>query len=396
MLDNVWFTATIWVSIALAASLLSIRLGISVALLEILLGVLGGNLLNLHTMPWIDFLAGTGAIVLTFLAGAEIEPVAFKRNLKASLIIGILSFLLPFTGAWLFTFYVAHWDMQAALIAGIALSTTSVAVVYAVMIETKLNETDLGRLILAACFITDLGTVMALGILFSKFDIWLLVFVLVLAAIMILLPKLLPIIARRWSGRIYEPEIKFLLLILFLLAWLANAGNSEAVLPAYLIGLASTGYFSKDRAVLHRLRVIAFAILTPFYFIKAGLYVSFPAILSGALLILALLGVKVAAKFIGVYPSARLFKFNIKTSNYMTLLMSTGLTFGTISALFGLTNNLIDRTQYTILVTVVLGSAVVPTLIAQMWFRPDGNDIKEIANSEQLETEDETDVHESN
>jgi len=213
---------------------------------------------------------------------------------------------------------------------------------------------------------------------------------------MILLPKLLPIIARRWSGRIYEPEIKFLQLILFLLAWLANAGNSEAVLPAYLIGLASTGYFSKDRAVLHRLRVIAFAILTPFYFIKAGLYVSFPAILSGALLILALLGVKVAAKFIGVYPSARLFKFNIKTSNYMTLLMTTGLTFGTISALFGLTNNLIDRTQYTILVTVVLGSAVVPTLIAQMWFRPDGNDIKEIANSEQLETEDETDVHESN
>lgn len=383
-MENVWLTATVWISIALAASLLSIRLGISVALLEIFLGVLGGNLLNLQTTPWIDFLASFGAIVLTFLAGAEIEPAAFKRNLKASLPIGILSFLLPFGGAWLFTYYVAHWEMQAALIAGIALSTTSVAVVYAVMIETKLNETDLGRLILAACFITDLGTVLALGILFSKFDIWLLVFIFVLALIMVLLPKLLPIIARRWSGRISEPEIKFLLLVLFLLAWLATAGNSEAVLPAYLVGLVSAGYFFKDRTVLHRLRVIAFAVLTPFYFIKAGLYVSFSAILTGALLIFALLGVKVVAKFIGVYPTARLFKFNIKTSNYMTLLMSTGLTFGTIAALFGLTNNIIDRTQYTILVTVVLGSAVVPTLIAQTWFRPDGKEVLETAMPENL------------
>jgi len=377
-MENVWFIAFIWIGIALAASLLSIRLGISVALLEIFLGVLGGNLINLQTTPWIDFLASFGAIVLTFLAGAEIEPSAFKRNLKASLTIGILSFLLPFLGAWLFTYYVAHWEMQAALIAGVALSTTSVAVVYAVMIETRLNETNLGRLILAACFITDLGTVLALGILFSKFDIWLLIFILVFIPTLVFLPKLLPIITRRWSGRISEPEIKFLLLVLFLLAWLATAGKSEAVLPAYLVGLVSAGYFFKDRTVLHRLRVIAFAVLTPFYFIKAGLYVSFPAILTGALLILALLGVKVAAKFIGVYPSARLFKFNIKTSNYMTLLMSTGLTFGTISALFGFTNNIIDGTQYTILVTVVLGSAVVPTLLAQAWFRPDGKELEPV------------------
>lgn len=170
-MENLWFTAAIWVSIALAASLLSIRLGISVALLEILLGTLGGNLLNLQTAPWIDALASFGAVVLTFLAGAEIEPTAFKRNLKASLVIGILSFLLPFLGAWLFAYYIAHWEMQAALIAGVALSTTSVAVVYAVMVETRLNETDLGRLILAACFITDLGTVLALGMLFTKFDL---------------------------------------------------------------------------------------------------------------------------------------------------------------------------------------------------------------------------------
>jgi hypothetical protein len=50
--------------------------------------------------------------------------------------------------------------------------------------------------------------------------------------------------------------------------------------------------------------------------------------------------------------------------------MSTGLTFGSISALFGLTHGIINQGQYTILVTVVIGSAVVPTFIAQTWFLP--------------------------
>jgi hypothetical protein len=56
---------------------------------------------------------------------------------------------------------------------------------------------------------------------------------------------------------------------------------------------------------------------------------------------------------------------------YTTLMMSTGLTFGSISALFGLTNGIIDQDQYTVLVTAVIGSAVVPTLIAQKWFQPE-------------------------
>jgi Kef-type K+ transport system membrane component KefB len=59
-----------------------------------------------------------------------------------------------------------------------------------------------------------------------------------------------------------------------------------------------------------------------------------------------------------------------REANYTTLLMATGLTFGTISALFGLQNKIIDEKQYTILVTVVILSAFVPTLIAQKFFQP--------------------------
>jgi hypothetical protein len=55
---------------------------------------------------------------------------------------------------------------------------------------------------------------------------------------------------------------------------------------------------------------------------------------------------------------------------YTTLLMSTGLTFGSISALFGLTHNIIDQTQYSLLIVAVVASAVVPTLIANAFFLP--------------------------
>ena len=369
-MDNDYFIAAAWIGLALIASLVSIRVGISVALIEILVGVLAGNFAGLHTTPWIDFLAMFGAGLLTFLAGAEIDPDSLRRHIKVSLTVGVVSFAAPFAAAFAFAYFIAGWDLQAAQIAGVALSTTSVAVVYAVMIESGLAENDLGKTILAACFITDLGTVVALGVLFADFSPVLLVFIGVMAVVLFLMPR-----ATRWflvhvPGRVSEPEIKFLFLVLFFLGGLAKAAGSEAVLPAYLVGLAVAGVFVRDRVLVHRMRSIAFSILTPFYFIKAGLLVSLPAVVGGAGLILALLGVKVGAKVAGVWPTARAFGMPVREANYTTLLMSTGLTFGTISALYGFTNGYIDQAAYTVLVTVVILSAIVPTLIATRFFEP--------------------------
>ncbi|MGH2615418.1 MAG: cation:proton antiporter [Thermomicrobiales bacterium] len=370
-LDNIWFIAAFWMGLALLASLVSIRLGVSVALAEILVGVLAGNVLHLTTTPWIDFLATFGAGVLTFLAGAEIDPDSLRRHLKPSLAIGIVSFVFPFLGALFFAYSVAGWEWRASQIAGVALSTTSVAVVYAVMAETGLNQTDLGKLILAACFVTDFGTVLALGLLFANFNIWLAVFVAVTAVVLWNLTRVTRWVLAHYGNRVSEPEIKFLFLVLFLLGGFATTAKSEAVLPAYLVGLVVAGTFLRDRTLAVRMRSIAFAILTPFYFLKAGLFVSLPAVASGFGLIVALLGVKMVAKVLGVWPLTRLFRMGPQEGMYTTLLMSTGLTFGTISALFGLTNGIISQEQYTVLVTVVIGSAVVPTLIAQAFFKPD-------------------------
>ncbi len=369
-MENIWFTSALWIGLALAASLISIRTAISVALVEIMVGALGGNLIGLPLTPWINYLAGFGAILLTFLAGTEVDAEVVRRNLGASVGIGVISFFAPYLGCLFAARYGLGWSWPQAQIAGISLSTTSVAVVYAVMVETGLNKTELGKIILAACFITDLGTVLALGIVFANFSIWLAAF----AAVTAVAVWLLPIFAPRyftWVGqRVSEPQIKLVLLVLFGLGGLAVSVGSEAVLPAYLVGMVLASTFQRDPELAHRMRIIAFAVLTPFYFLKAGSLVEFRVLVTSAGLIALFLVLKMATKFVGILPLTRLFRFEHREGMYTTLLMSTGLTFGSISALFGLTNRIIDQQQYTILVTAVIGSAVVPTLIAQKWYLP--------------------------
>ncbi len=372
MTQNVWFIAAIWMALALSASLISIWAGISVALVEIVVGVIAGNFLGIHaTTDWINFLALLGSGVLTFLAGAEIDPRSLKANLRASGLIGILSFGVPFVIVWVFAQFVLGWPLQQAQIAGVALSTTSVAVVYAVMIEGGYSDTAMGKTILAACFITDFGTVLALGVLFANFNMWLVVFVVVMCVVLWFMPTWTQfIIVRLGATRVSEPEVKFIFFILFFLGGLATTAKSEAVLPAYLVGLVLAGVFLRDKTLVNRMRSIAFAIFTPFYFIKAGLYVSLPALWAGLGIIGALLLLKMITKLVGVFPLARMHYMGKREASYTTLLMATGLTFGTISALFGLQNKIIDQRQYTILVSVVILSAFVPTLIAQKFFQP--------------------------
>lgn len=372
VLQNIWFVAAIWMGLALAASLISIWAGISVALIEILVGVLAGNFLHLQANnEWINFLAMLGSGVLTFLAGAEIDPRSLKANLRVSLLIGVLSFAVPFGVVWLFAQFVLGWPLHQAQIAGIALSTTSVAVVYAVLIEGGYSDTAMGKMILAACFITDFGTVLALGGLFANYNIWLLVFVVSMCVVLWFMPSWTKaIIDKLGATRVSEPEVKFIFFVLFFLGGLATTAKSEAVLPAYLVGLVVAGVFLHDKTLVHRMRSIAFAMFTPFYFIKAGLYVSLPALWPALAIVGGLLLLKMATKIIGVWPLARLHYMRPREAAYTTLLMATGLTFGTISALFGYQNKIIDQRQYTILVTVVILSALVPTLLAQKLFQP--------------------------
>jgi Kef-type K+ transport system membrane component KefB len=377
-MTEIWALAALWLGLALIATLVSIWLRVATALSEIVVGTIAqlviGALVGTAALgadeTWIKFLSGTGAIVLTFLAGAELDPAVFRRKWKEATAVGLISFFAPFLGCTAAAYWLLGWSPTASLLAGIAMSTTSVAVVYAVMIEFGFNATDYGKTVLAACFITDLGTVVALGLIFAPFTLKTLLFVGTLAAMAFVLPWLTPRFFRRYGGRPSELEAKYLLLCLFGLGALAAWADSEAVLPAYLMGMVLAGTVGKDHVLVRRLRTLTFGLLTPFYFIRAGSFVSLPALIAAPGAFVLMLVVKVLTKIAGVYPVTRAFRSPRKEGMYTTLLMSTGLTFGTISSLFGLSHGIVDQAQYSALVAAVIGSAVVPTLIANAWFMP--------------------------
>lgn len=352
----------------LAASMTAVELSISVALVEISLGVVAGNVLGLRPPPWMDFPASFGSIVLTFLAGAEVDPQVMREKLKESLLIGGLSFLAPFAGAWAFCAAVLGWPPTAAQIAGVALSTTSLAVVYAVLVETGLTHTPLGKLIMASTFVTDFGTAAALSALFIRPTWWLVPFAAASVLVVWGMRALQPWFFGRYGARVIEPEIKGAFAALLVLMFFAERAQSHAVLPAFVLGLALAPVFHRQPDLQRRFRVVAFAVLTPFFFLKGGMNVSLALVWANLGLLLLLLGVKQATKFAGVYPLAR--RYVPGDAMFTTLLMSTGLTFGTISSLYGLNAGILDRAQFSVLVTVVVASAVVPTVIAQRWFSP--------------------------
>ncbi|MDE2230038.1 MAG: cation:proton antiporter [Alphaproteobacteria bacterium] len=378
-MENVWLQSALWMALALIAATASIWITISAALFEIVVGAVAGNVIGLPLAPWINYIAGVGAVLLTFLAGTDIDPHVVKKHFWSSMTIGVMGFLAPYFGCLLLARYGLGWPWPQAQIGGISLSTTSVAVVYAVMVETGYNRTELGKIILAACFINDIGTVLALGLIFANYNLYLALFAIVTIAVIAALPWVVPPLFKWIGRRASEPEIKFIFLVLFGLGGLAELGKSEAVLPAYLVGMVLAPFFLRNRELQRRMRAICFAFLTPFYFLKAGSLIEAHALVTGAGLIALFLAVKMGTKFLGILPLTRYFKFEPREGMYTTMMMSTGLTFGSISALFGLSNHIIDQGQYTILLTAVIGSAVVPTLIAQTWFHPKFEPLEEDA-----------------
>lgn len=355
------------------ASLISLRIGLSVAIIELLLGVIAGNYFGFQPEPWMTYLAGFGGIVLTFLAGAEVDLPLLRSKFKESMLIGGASFLVPFIGAFAYTYFISGWALNAALIAGAALSTTSLAVVYSVLVETGLSHTRLGKLLMSATFVTDIGTALALSILFIKPNFGTLEFVVISGIVIYLAVKHSRLLFgnRDYKNKVIEPEIKYLMMLLLIFMYFAAVGASHAVLPAFFLGLFMSPYFtelSDTKEIRNRLRTVAYALITPFFFIVGGMNVSLPLVLGAFGLFAALFAVKQVGKFIGVYFLAK--KYLPKNEMYTTLLMSTGLTFGTIASVFGYQAGYIDKTQFSVLIAVVVASAVIPTVIAQKWFKP--------------------------
>src|SRR5258706_2806327 len=283
-MTGVWVLAALWLCLALIASLLSIWFRFSTALSEIVVGTIAqliigaaiGSALLGTDESWVKFLSGMGAIVLTFLAGAELDPVVFKLKWKEAATVGLASFFFPFLACAVAAHYVLGWEVMPSWLAGVAMSTTSVAVVYAVMLEFGFNVTDYGKTVLAGWFVPDLGTVVALGLIFAPFTMKTVIFLGVGIAAFVVLPWLTPRFFRRYGNRPSELEAKYLLLCLLGLGALATWADSEAVLPAYIIGMVLAGTVGKEHTLIPPRPALTFRPPPPLYFIPPRFFLSVP------------------------------------------------------------------------------------------------------------------------
>ena len=337
-MEHVYTIAAIWLALAVISAVLASHLRISVALVEICVGMAAAFVVHPDALganqEWLRIIASVGAVLLTFLAGAELDPAAMKAKLWEVLVVGLFGFVAPFLGCAALARFVLGWNPSASWLAGIALSTTSMAVVYAVMFESGFNKTDFGKGILGACFVNDLGTVIALGIMFAPFTYRTAVFVGVSAVVLSLLPTITTRLTTRYANRKAAIRTKWILLVLFGLGGLAVWAGNEAVLPAYIAGMVLANTVGRDDFFIRRLRTLTVGFLTPFYFLRAGSLVSLPALMSAPLVFLTLFAGKVASKIFGLFPIIGMFRKERNERWYYTLMMSTGLTFGTISVAF--------------------------------------------------------------
>ncbi|MBN1420711.1 MAG: cation:proton antiporter [Planctomycetes bacterium] len=377
-MQSLFTQAAIWLSLAVAAAMLANHLKVSVALMEICVGVAAAAVASRFWGPqalendaeWLKFVANSGSVLLTFLAGAELEPDVVRTKLKEVSVVGAVGFVAPFLGCAAVARFVLGWDGRSSLLAGIALSTTSMAVVYAVMLETGFNRTGFGKGILGACFVNDLGTVIALGLIFAPFTRRTVIFIGACIAVFLLLPGVTVWLTRRYAYRTAAIRTKWIVFVLFGLGALALWSGSEAVLPAYIAGMVLAESTARDPHFMRRLRTLTVGFLTPFYFLRAGSLVRLSALAGAPLVLLALFAGKSASKIFGLYPIVGIFRRERNERWYYTLMMSTGLTFGTISALYGLTHGIVSPQQYSFLVAAVIASAVIPTLVANAVFLP--------------------------
>ncbi len=377
-MNAIYSVAAFWFLAAVLSTILANRLKISMALMEIVVGATIGYaayMLSLTELlaldaEWFRFCAGVGAILLTFLAGAELSPDMIKSKIREVTVIGLIGFFAPFIGCSLIAYFLIGWNVQASLLCGIALSTTSMAVVYAVMLEYGFNKTEYGKGILGACFINDLGTVIGLGLIFAPFTYKTAVFIVVTVVMIFSLPFLTRMLIENFAYKTAAIRAKWIIFVLMSMAVLALWSDSEPVLPAYIIGMVLARTMEKDGHFVRRLRTLTVGFLTPLYFLRAGALMTLPALISAPFICVLLFAGKSISKILGLYPVIRNFRRDKKEKWYYTLLMSTGLTFGTISALYGLSHDIITKEQYSLIVGVVIASAVIPTLIANKFFLP--------------------------
>lgn len=362
-MQDLFLTLAVWCAIGALAGVLGPRLGTGAAVVEIVLGFAAAAL-GLPNSAAAAPLSVIGAILIAFLAGIEVDHATLKHRWRACLVIGGAAFLPPLAAVYAVAVWVMKIDPTGAAVMALALAETSIAVTYAVLVETGMSRTEVGKLVLASVFVTNMAAVGGLAVLLfdRTADPHKLALMLAggAAAVALMLwlarrPALDP--AGRVPGRA-------VLAALLALAALAADIKMAAVLPAYVVGVLAAGRLSRAPQIGDSLRGLAFIGFTSFYFARVGSLIDPSAFAASWPAMAALLLAKLSTKFAAVWMVLGFAKVSARERLFAAAVTSSGLTFGSFIALFGRTESLLDQRSYAALIGVIVLSAVLPALAA--------------------------------
>lgn len=357
------YSSAIIASAIVISGIVSSRIKVSSSILEVTLGIILANLLLLKIEEWFDFIATFGGLTLTFLAGVEVESRLLKSKANVSIVIGTLAFLAPLVGEIAFLTLFTDWSWNARLAASLALTTTSIAVVYAVLTEYGMIRTQFAKMIIAVTFVNDILTIVGISLIEPAFNIVTVAFLLTLALLALMIPRLTTRLIARYGEKVVEVELRFIFAMLLLISFFADEAGMHAVFGAFILGLIFANTLQRHDRILGKMKVVTFTLLSPAFFIRAGMLISINAITQNILFILMLLLVKILSKFGGCYILCR--RWLPEAPTFSTLLLSTGLTVGTITATIGRELGFLTQEQFSMIVVAVILSAVIPTMIAK-------------------------------
>ena len=355
-------TAVVAIAVVVAG-VIGVKTRISSSIFEVCAGLVIANALGIGIAPWLDFLGTFGGLALTFLAGAEVQFVLLRKQAKQSFGIGSVAFFAPLIGIVTVLTLFTNWSWQARVAGGLSLTTTSVAVVYAVLSEYGMLKTPTAKTIIAVTFVNDILTLLGINFIQLSFNFVTLAFVVAMVALVPVAPRLLRGVVAHFGNRAIEVELRLVLAILLAISFFANVANLQAVFGAFVLGLVLANSIQDHQQILSKMRTLTFALLAPAFFIRAGMLIVLPAVVANLALVFGLLATKMGSKFAGVYGLTK--KWIPEAPVFSTMLFSTGLTVGTITATLAEQLGYLSTSQFSVVVSVVILSAVVPTLIAK-------------------------------
>ena len=345
------------------AGIISLEIKVSVAIMEIMAGIVAGNFFRLMSSDWIDNMSLFGLLGLMFFAGFETNVNMLKKNWRSSLTIGVSSFLAPFFLVLVSGYFLLTMEIKEALLFSIGLSTTSVALLYSIFKEKQLIDSEAQQLLLSAAMVVDITSIFALAFIFeglTALSILLFVFcILFLAQI----PRLGRWLVKRYQSDQIEFKMRFILLVLLTMVLLSKQASIHVSLFAFFVGIFFSEFMEEDKELVSKLKSLVFGLMAPIFFFKAGLYVRLISFKWSMLPYVLFLGiVAYLAKFLGTYYSARKF-LPQKVAKFAGLIFNVRLSFGIIAATFGLESGILRQEMFLTMIFIVVGASIVTSFL---------------------------------